>query len=222
MTHSTPVKIKKLTLLGKKIGMTQVYDDQGRLIPITVVEAGPCPVTQIKTFDKEQYIAVQIGFQTAKEKHLTQAELGHLKKNNLPLLSHLEEFRVEDLGDLKVGDVLTVEDFQGQTAVDVIGITIGRGFQGVVKRHAFAGQPASHGSMMHRRPGSIGMRQTPGHVYKQRKMPGHQGCKKRTVQNLPIVKIIPEKNILLIKGSFPGGVGSLVTIRTAKKTKITA
>ncbi len=222
MTHSTPAKIKKFALLGKKIGMTQVYDDQGRLIPVTVVEAGPCPVVQIKTVENDQYTAIQIGFQSAKEKHLTQAELGHLKKNNLPLVSYLEEFRVEELADCKIGHVFTVEDFQDQRTVDVSGMTIGRGFQGVVKRYGFAGQPATHGAMMHRRPGSIGMRQTPGHVYKQRKMPGHQGCKRRTVQNLPIVKIIPEKNLILIKGSFPGAVGSLVTIRTAKKTKFTA
>lgn len=222
MTHPTPAKIKKFALLGKKIGMTQIYDDQGRLIPVTVVEAGPCPVVHIKTIEKDQYTAVQIGFQSTKEKHLTQAELGHLQKNSLPLLAHLEEFRVEALADLAIGHVFTVEDFQGQPAVDVVGITIGRGFQGVVKRFNFAGQPATHGAMMHRRPGSIGMRQTPGHVYKQRKMPGHQGCKRRTVQNLPIVKIIPEKNIILLKGSVPGAVGSLLTIRTAKKTKFTA
>ncbi len=222
MTHSTPAKIKKFALLGKKIGMTQVYDDQGRLIPVTVLEAGPCPVVQVKTVEKDRYNAVQIGFQSTKEKHLTQAELGHLKKHDLPLLAHLEEFRVDELTDFNVGYVLTVENFQEQGTVDIIAITIGRGFQGVVKRFRFSGQPKTHGAMMHRRPGSIGMRQTPGHVYKQRKMPGHQGCKRRTTQNLPIVKIIPGKNLILIKGSIPGSEGSIVMIRTAKKTKFTA
>lgn len=222
MTHTTQVKHKKLALLAKKIGMTQVYDEQGRLIPVTAFEAGPCTIVQIKSLEKDCYQAIQIGFEEAKEKHLTQAEMGHFKKANLPLLSHLTEIRLGELDGLKVGDVFTVSDFSEQDKVDIIGFTIGRGFQGVVKRYGFAGQPATHGAMMHRRPGSIGMRQTPGHVYKQRKMPGHQGCRKRTVQNLSVIKIIPEKNLILIKGSCPGSVGSLMTIRTAKKTKITA
>lgn len=222
MTHTTQVKHKRFALLGKKIGMTQIYDDQGRLIPVTVIEAGPCPIVQIKSLEKDRYQAIQIGFQTAKEKHLTQAELGHLKKADLPLLSHLTEVRLEDLDGFNVGDVFTVGNFSEQDKVDIIAFTIGRGFQGVVKRFNFAGQPASHGSMMHRRPGSIGMRQTPGHVYKQRKMPGHQGCRQRTVQNLSVIKVIPEKNLILIKGSTPGAEGSLMTIRTAKKTKLKA
>lgn len=222
MTHTTQAKHKKFALLAKKIGMTQVYDEQGCLIAVTVFEAGPCPIVQIKNLEKDGYKAIQIGFETAKEKHLTQAELGHLKKSDSPLLSHLAEIRLEELDGLKVGDVFTVTDFSEQDKVDIIGFTIGRGFQGVVKRHNFHGQPATHGAMMHRRPGSIGMRQTPGHVYKQRKMPGHQGCRKRTVQNLSIIKVIPDRNLILIKGSCPGSVGSLMTIRTAKKTKFTA
>lgn len=219
MSNQEKNTVKGLTLIGKKIGMTQVYDNTNALIPVTVVEVGPCFVTQIKTVAIDKYNAVQIGFATAKEKNTTKANLGHFKKAGTPALSKLIEFRADDVSGLTIGELLTVDRFSEGQSVDVSGTTIGHGFDGVMGRHGFAGNPATHGSMMHRRPGSIGMRQTPGHVYKGRKMPGHHGCKKRTVQNLKVIKVIPEKNLILIKGSFPGYAGSIVTVRTSKKQK---
>ena len=208
-----------LTLIGKKIGMTQFYNEANELVPVTVVEAGPCAVTQVKTSQTDGYNAVQVGFKAQKEQRLNKPALGHLKKAGVAPVAILGEFRTEGAPEYKVGDVLTVEKFNEGQLIDVIGVAKGRGFQGVMKRFDFDGQPDSHGHMMHRRPGSIGMRQTPGHVYRGRKMPGHMGAKRRTVQNLTIVKVIGEKNILLIKGSFPGANGDTVYIREAKKAK---
>jgi large subunit ribosomal protein L3 len=209
-----------VSLLGKKIGMTQVFDENNRLHPVTVVQVGPCPITQIKTVESDGYNAVQIGYGEQKESRMSQAELGHLKKAKVAALSHLKEFRVDSVDDLNVGDVLTVDAFQQGEKVDVIGTTKGRGFQGVVKRYNFGGGPASHGSMFHRRGGSYGMCQWPGHIIKGKKMPGHMGAAQRTVQNLKVVKVVPEKNILLIRGSLPGNDGSLVVVRTAKKQRV--
>ncbi len=210
-----------LILLGKKVGMTQVYDGENRLVPVTVIQAGPCPVTQIKTVDNDGYNAVQIGFWTQKEHRMTGGELGHLKKARLTIpVTHLGEFRTTAAPEFKVGDVLTVNKFSEGAMVDVIGTSKGRGFQGVMKRHNMDGQPDSHGHMMHRRPGSIGMRQTPGHVFKGKRMPGHMGQERRTAQNLTVVKILEDKNLILIKGSFPGATGDFVVVRTAiKKAK---
>ncbi len=209
-----------LILLGKKVGMTQIYDGENRLVPVTVVQAGPCPVTQVKTVDSDGYNAVQIGFQTQKEQRMSAPELGHLKKASLAApVTHLGEFRTAGAPDFKVGDVLTVNKFSEGSTVDIIGTTKGRGFQGVVKRHNMDGQPATHGHMMHRRPGSIGMRQTPGHVFKGKRMPGHMGQARRTTQNLTVVKVMEDKNLLLIKGSLPGANGDFVVVRTAKKVK---
>jgi large subunit ribosomal protein L3 len=208
-----------VSLLGKKIGMTQVFGEDNRLHPVTVVQVGPCPITQIKTIENDGYNAVQIGFGEQKESRLSKAEVEHLKKANVAPLSHLKEFRVEDISGLNVGDVLTVSSFQDGELIDVVGVTKGRGFQGVMKRYGFSGGPASHGSMFHRRGGSFGMRQTPGRIFKNKKMPGHMGDVRCTVQNLEIIKVIPEKHILLIKGSLPGGNGSLLSVRTAKKRK---
>jgi len=207
-----------LILLGKKVGMTQVYDGENRLVPVTVVQAGPCPVTQVKTVDSDGYNAVQIGFWTQKESRMTAPELGHLKKANLAApVTQLGEFRTPKAPEFKVGDVLTVNKFPEGTLVDVIGTSKGRGFQGVMKRHNMQGQPDSHGHMMHRRPGSIGMRQTPGHVFKGKRMPGHMGQVRRTTQNMTIVKVIEDKNLLLIKGSLPGANGDYIVVRQAKK-----
>lgn len=199
--------------------MTQVFGDDNRLYPVTVVQVGPCPITQIKTVEKDGYNAVQIGYGEQKESRLSKAELGHLKGSKAGALSHLKEFRVDDVSEFNLGDVLTVESFKEGDKIDIIGTTKGRGFQGVVKRYNFAGGPASHGSMFHRRGGSYGMCQWPGHVIKGKKMPGHMGTVQRTVQNLQVVKVIPEKNLLLIKGSMPGFNGALVTVRTAIKKK---
>lgn len=206
------------TLLGKKLGMTQVYDAQNVLVPVTVVEAGPCPVVQIKTTENDGYNAVQLGFSQKKSKNTSAAEQAHAKKAGLEETPRvLSEVRLEAASDLKVGDVITVAAFtEGQT-VDVIGITKGKGFQGVVKRFRVAGGPATHGSMFHRRIGSVGMRQTPGRVWKNQAMPGHMGQLRRTVQNLTIVKVLADKNILLVKGAIPGANGDDVIVRTAIK-----
>ncbi|OLA83199.1 MAG: 50S ribosomal protein L3 [Verrucomicrobia bacterium CAG:312_58_20] len=206
-------------IIGKKLGMTQVYDGANTLVPVTVIEAGPCPVTQIKTAQSDGYEAVQIGFGAQKEQRMTKPALGHFKKAGTENLRKLAEFRVENASEFKLGDVITVAKFSEGQMVDVIGTTKGRGFQGVMKRYNFDGQPQTHGHMMHRRPGSVGCRQTPGHVYKGRKMPGHMGQVRRTTQNHPIVRILEDKNILLIKGSIPGAKGDIVIVRPAKKAK---
>jgi large subunit ribosomal protein L3 len=208
-----------IALLGKKIGMTQVFDDANRMIPVTVIEAGPCPVTQVKSTEKDGYDAIQIGFRSQKEHRLTKAALGHFKKAGVEPVAELSEFRTSGETDINLGDMLTVERFEAGQKVDVIATTKGRGFQGVVKRYGFAGGPASHGSMFHRRGGSYGMCQWPGHVIKGKKMPGHMGDVSRTVQNLEIVKVIADKNLILVKGSIPGSRGGYVTVRTAIKTK---
>ena len=206
------------SLLGKKIGMTQVYDAQNVLVPVTVVEAGPCPVVQVKTVASDGYNAVQIGFTSKKTKNSSKAELAHAKKGGLDAAPRvLSEVRLIDSPALKVGDIVTVAAFQEGQLVDVIGITKGKGFQGVVKRFRVAGGPAAHGSMFHRRIGSIGMRQTPGRTWKNQAMPGHMGSERRTVQNLRVVKIIADKNLILVKGAIPGANGDDVLVRLAIK-----
>ncbi len=206
------------SLLGKKLGMTQVYDAQNVLVPVTVVEAGPCSVVQVKTTETDGYNAVQIGFSTKKTKNTSKAELSHAKKAGLDIAPRvLSEVRLTAASTLKVGDVLTVTSFAEGQLVDVIGITKGKGFQGVVKRFRVAGGPATHGSMFHRRIGSVGMRQTPGRVWKNQAMPGHMGTEKRTVQNLRVVKVIADKNLILVKGAIPGANGDDVIVRTAIK-----
>ena len=206
------------TLLGKKIGMTQVYDAQNVLIPVTVVEAGPCPVVQVKTTQVDGYNAVQLGFNIKKAKNSAKAEQGHAKKAGLEETPRvLGEVRLETASTLKVGDIVTVSSFNEGQLVDVIGITKGKGFQGVVKRFRVGGGPAAHGSMFHRRIGSVGMRQTPGRVWKNQRMPGHMGSDFRTVQNLRVVKIIADKNLILVKGAIPGANGDDVVVRSAIK-----
>jgi large subunit ribosomal protein L3 len=206
------------SLLGKKIGMTQVYDAQNVLVPVTVVEAGPCSVVQVKTVETDGYNAVQIGFSTKKTKNASKAELAHAKKaglDNAPRV--LGEVRLTAAPTLKVGDVVTVTAFTEGEFVDVIGVSKGKGFQGVVKRFRVAGGPAAHGSMFHRRIGSIGMRQTPGRTWKNQSMPGHMGSERRTMQNLRVVKIIADKNLILVKGSIPGANGDDILVRSAIK-----
>jgi len=205
------------TLLGKKVGMTQIYDGDNAIVPVTVVEAGPCPVVQVKTLETDGYNAVQLGFGPQKEHRLTKADLGHAKKAGVNGHSRLAEVRLKDAATLKAGDVVTVTSFKEGQYVDVIGETKGKGFQGVVRKHGVSGGPAAHGSMFHRRIGSIGMRQTPGRTWKNQAMPGHMGSVRRTVQNLKVVKIIEEKNLILIKGAVPGANGSDVVIRSAIK-----
>ena len=206
------------SLLGKKIGMTQIYDAQNVLIPVTVVEAGPCAVVQVKTVETDGYNAVQIGFSTKKTKNTSAAELAHAKKAGLGIAPRvLSEVRLAAAPTLKVGDIVTVAAFTEGQLVDVSGITKGKGFQGVVKRFRVAGGPAAHGSMFHRRIGSVGMRQTPGRVWKNQRMPGHMGSEARTMQNLRVVKIIADKNLLLVKGAIPGANGDDVVVRSAIK-----
>jgi large subunit ribosomal protein L3 len=205
-------------ILGKKLGMTQVYDAQNVLVPVTVVEAGPCAVVQVKTVATDGYNAVQIGFSQKKSKNTSAAELAHAKKANLDSAPRvLAEVRLNDAPSVKVGDVVKADAFKEGQLVDVIGVTKGKGFQGVVKRFRVAGGPAAHGSMFHRRIGSVGMRQTPGRVWKNQRMPGHMGSEQRTVQNLRIVKVIADKNLLLVKGAIPGANGDDVIVRTAIK-----
>ncbi len=206
------------TLLGKKLGMTQVYDAQNVLVPVTVVEAGPCPVVQVKTTETDGYNAVQLGFTNKKAKSASKAEAAHAKKAGLEETPRvLSEVRLDTTPELKVGDIVKVDIFKEGQIIDVIGITKGKGFQGVVKKHGVAGGPAAHGSMFHRRIGSIGMRQTPGRSWKNQAMPGHMGQVRRTVQNLTVVKILADKNLILVKGAIPGANGDDVIVRTAIK-----
>ncbi len=206
------------TLIGKKIGMTQVYDAQNVLVPVTVVEAGPNSVVQVKTLENDGYNAVQLGFSTKKVKNTSAAELGHAKKAGLESAPRvLSEVRLAEAPTQKAGDIITVDSFKEGQLVDVIGVTKGKGFQGVVKRFRANGGPATHGSMFHRRVGSIGMRQTPGRVWKNQVMPGHMGNTKRTLQNLQVVKIVADKNLILVKGAIPGANGDDVIVRTAIK-----
>ena len=205
-------------ILGKKLGMTQVYDAQNVLVPVTVVEAGPCSVVQVKTVSTDGYNAVQIGFAQKKSKNTSAAEAGHAKKAGLEHAPRvLAEVRLDAAPILKVGDVVDASAFAEGQLVDVIGVTKGKGFQGVVRRWRVAGGPASHGSMFHRRIGAIGMRQTPGRTWKNQAMPGHMGTVRRTVQNLRVVKVIAERNLILVKGAIPGANGDDVIVRSAIK-----
>lgn len=206
-----------LGLLGKKIGQTRVYDATGLLIPVTVVVAGPNRVMQVRTEENDGYKAVQLGFDEQKEHRLTKPLLGHLKKFNSPPVKKIREFR-NFSKDVKAGDVVGVDLFAPGDYIDAIGITKGRGFEGVMKRHNFRGGDASHGAKgFRRRPGAIGQRLFPGTVMRGMRMPGHMGQVQRTVQNLEIVQVRPADNVLLIKGAIPGAKGDYVVIRESKK-----
>jgi large subunit ribosomal protein L3 len=206
-------------IIGKKLGMTQVYTEAGELVPVTVIEAGPCPVYQVKTTGRDGYSGVQVGFGEKKQKRASKASQGHAAKAGLTAPVRLAEFRTTDVDSYAEGDVLSVADFAGDAKVDVIGVTKGRGFQGVMKRWNFSGGPASHGSMFHRRGGSYGMCQWPGEVMKGKKMPGHFGTDRRTIQNLKVVRVDTDKNLILVKGSVPGPSGAFVMVRKAIKTR---
>ena len=208
-------------LLGKKISMTQVFDESGEVIPATVIEAGPCPIVQIKTEDREGYNAVQLGFGAKNEKKLNQPKQGHFKKAGVDSQHHLREFRVEDLEGLVVGTTVDAGLFTEGDLVDITGTSKGRGFTGVVKRWGFKGGRASHGDeQVLRHGGSIGQSAWPAKVFKGVKMPGRYGNKRRTVQNLQIVKVYAERNLLVIKGAIPGPRNGLLMIRKAvKRTK---
>ncbi|HWQ83927.1 MAG TPA: 50S ribosomal protein L3 [Anaerolineales bacterium] len=204
-------------LIGKKVGMTQIFDAAGSAVPVTLIEAGPCYVTQIRTVESEGYAAVQLGFAEAKPKRLTGGQLGHLKRNNLPPLRFLREFREKDPG-VAEGDVLKVEVFAVGDYVDVIGTSKGKGFQGGMKRYHFKGGPATHGqSDRQRSPGSRGSTTTPGRVFKGARGPGHMGHDQVTTQNLVIALVDTERNLLGVRGSVPGPKGGLVVIKGARK-----
>jgi large subunit ribosomal protein L3 len=200
-------------LLGKKIGMTQLFGEDGRVERVTVIEAGPCHVTAIRTHDRDGYEAVQLAFGAVKEKRLTKAELGHLKKADAPALRHVCEFR-DEAGELTVGETVTVEAFEKGQTVKVSGVSKGKGFQGTVKRHNFSRGPVSHGSHNVRAPGSIGASATPSRVFKGIRGPGQMGNKRVTQKGLEIVDVIADQNLLLVRGSVPGPRGSTVEIRT--------
>lgn len=202
-------------ILGTKLGMTQIFDEKGRSIPVTVVQAGPCPVTQIKTVQTDGYSAIQVGYGETKEKALSQPELGHLKKSESSPLRHLKEYRLADVSSYTLGQALSVEQFETGEIVDVTGNSIGRGFAGYQKRHNFKRGPMAHGSKNHRLPGSTGAGTTPGRVFPGKRMAGRLGNTQVTIRKLEIVKIDAERNLLLIKGAVPGKPGALLNIRPA-------
>jgi large subunit ribosomal protein L3 len=204
-------------LIGKKIGMTQIFDEKGIAYPVTLIEAGPCYVTQVRSAEKEGYTAVQLGFGEANPKRLTGGQLGHLKANEIPPLRFLREFRAEDHG-LNVGDKVTVDAFAVGERVDVIGVSKGKGFAGAVKRYHFHGMNATHGtSDRNRAPGSRGAGTTPGRVYKGARSAGHMGMDRVTTQNLKVVLVDVERNLLGINGAVPGSKGGLILIKEARK-----
>ncbi|MGQ9870922.1 50S ribosomal protein L3 [Leptodesmis sp.] len=203
-------------ILGTKLGMTQVFDETGKAVPVTVVQAGPCPVTQIKTVETDGYSAIQVGFKEVAEKALTKPELGHLAKSNSAPLRHLHEYRLEDASQYELGQQITVEQFSAGQTVDVIGTSIGRGFAGYQKRHNFKRGPMAHGSKNHRLPGSTGAGTTPGRVYPGKRMAGQLGNTRVTIRKLTVVRVDPERNLLLIKGAVPGKPGALVNVVPAK------
>ncbi len=204
-------------ILAKKLGMTQVFQEDGRVARVTVLEAGPCPVTAIRSAERDGYEAVQLAFGAAREKHLSKAELGHLKKADAPPLRHLVEFRDDAGGGSKipqqVGETVTVEAFSVGARVKVAGISKGKGFQGTIKRHNFASGPKSHGSHNVRAPGSIGASATPSRVIKGIRGPGHMGSRRATQKGLEVIAVDAEKNLLMVRGSVPGARGSVVEVR---------
>ncbi len=205
-------------LLGRKVGMAQIFEEHGKAVPVTVIQAGPCPVVQKKTADRDGYEAIQIGFGAeAKPARLTRPVRGHFDRVQVPYQRHLREIRLRGgEGDFQVGQVLTVALFAAGDRVRVTGITKGRGFQGGVKRWGYRGGPKTHGSMFHRAPGSIGASSYPSRVFRGHHMPGHMGAAQQTVRGLRVVSVDPEKNLLLVRGAIPGPTGGLLTIRKGK------
>jgi len=206
-----------LGILGKKLGMTRIFNQDGNIVPVTVIEAGPCPVLQVKTKDKDGYVAIQVGFQEKREKLATKAMLGHFKKSNAKPQRFVREFRLDNIEQYKVGQNILVDIFTPGDCVDIIGTSIGKGFQGGVKRHHWRGGPESHGSMHHRAVGSIGGSSDPSRVYKGQRFPGRMGNAQVTVQNLEIIKVDKENNLLAVRGAVPGSDGTLLVVRVGKK-----
>ena len=207
----------KKGIIGKKIGMTQIFDEIGNVIPVTVIQAGPCVVAQKKTVETDGYNAVQLGFGAVKEKHMTKAEMGHFKKANVEFKKHLKEFRLDDVSAVNVGDVITADTFAAGDKVDVTGITKGRGYTGCVKRWNHRILRMTHGTgPIHRQPGSMGVID-PARIFKNKKMAGQYGNEQVTVLNLSVVKIDSEKNLIAVKGAVPGAKGGIVFIRDSVK-----
>ena len=206
-------------LIGRKIGMTQIFDDEGHVIPVTAIEVGPCVITQIKTVEQDGYTAVQLGFGDVKENKLTKPVKGKFDKANVTPKKHLKEFRVDSVDGMNVGDELNADTFVVGDKVDVQGTSKGKGFQGVIKRWGQHRGPMGHGSMYHRRPGSMGPTSTPGRVFPGKHLPGHMGDVTVTVQNLEVVKVDLDKNVILVKGSVPGAKGAILRVKSSVKTK---
>lgn len=204
-------------ILGKKIGMTSVFNREGLRVPVTVIEAGPCFVTSVCTKAKEGYSAVQLAYGDTREKVITKPRAGFFKKNNIPLKRNLAEIRTDNTEGLQVGNEIRVDNFAMGDVVDVVGVSIGKGYQGVVKRHHFKGGPGGHGSMFGRAPGSIGSSAFPSRVYKGMRAGGHMGTDRVTIQNLPIIRVDLENNLIVVKGSVPGAGENLLAIRTSLK-----
>lgn len=207
----------KKAILGKKIGMTQIFDQNGKVVPVTVVEAGPCVVVQKKTIEKDGYAAIQVGFGDIREKLVNKPKKGHYAKAGVSLKRRLKEFRLEDCSAYEVGQEILATVFEAGDKVDVSGVSKGKGFQGVIKRWNQQRGPMSHGSKFHRAPGSMGASSDPSRTFKNKRLPGHMGAVNRTVINLEIVKVIADKNLILVKGGIPGPNKGTVVIRDAVK-----
>ena len=204
-------------ILGTKLGMTQIFDESGLAIPVTIIKAGPCKITQLKTPEKDGYTSIQIGYSETKSNLLTKPELGHLQKAGSPPLKYLKEYRVNSIDDVSIGASISVELFNIGDNVSISGNTIGEGFSGTVKRHNFTRGPMTHGSKNHREPGSIGMGTTPGRVYPGKKMAGRLGNKQTTIKNLQVVLINPQNNLMVVKGAVPGKIGNIISIKKITK-----
>lgn len=203
--------------MAKKVGMTQVFDDNANLIPVTVLEAGPCIVTQVKTKENDGYEAIQVGFGDVKEKNVIKPALGHFKKQGLAVKKHLKEFRLDDISTYELGAEIKADIFAPGEKVDVVGTSKGKGYQGAIKKYGQSRGPMGHGSKSHRVAGSMGAATSPGRVMKGKALPSHMGAVRTTVQNLEIVRVDAEKNLILIKGAVPGPKGTLITIKDSVK-----
>ena len=209
--------IMKKAILATKVGMTQIFDADGTLIPVTVLQAGPCVVTQVKTVENDGYSAIQVGYEDIREKLVTKPVKGHFDKAEIPYKRYIREFKLENAEEYAVRDEITVEIFEAGDKIDVTATSKGKGFQGAIKRHGQSRGPMGHGSKFHRAVGSMGASSDPSKTFKNKKMPGHMGAKNTTVLNLEVVKVIAEKNLILVKGGIPGANKSTVVIRNAVK-----
>lgn len=205
-----------LGIIGRKVGMTQVFNEKGEAVPATLIEAGPCPIVQVKTKEKDGYTALQLGFGDRREKNLTKPVIGQFKKAGVPVRSMLREFLIDDVGEYKAGQEIKVDMFEIGKKVDVIATSIGRGFQGTTKRHGFTGGKATHGVTTHRQPGSIGCSAYPSRVIKGKRLPGRMGGKRVTIKNLQVVAVDAEQSLLVVRGAIPGPVRGFVLVRPVR------